>query len=459
MGGAHWNKAEGWLTDARLDDWHGVEAVHGSVVSLTLPDNNLTGELPDALAELTHLERLDLRWNAIGGDIPESVGRLLKAEEVLLSGNDLTGSIPASIGSMPTLKRLDLSYNGLTGEIPATLGKLRSLRSIGLQHNRLSGAIPQSMGNIGTLQRVIVNNNDLYGPVPSGFGGIDGLHLNVSANTVELSDTDFMKGAMLVSSPKSAQSLYGVDVLNETTGLLEEGHTREFITDVMRAIEVRDGFLHLHTKILPDTVEAQQVQALIDGMNQRLEQQGDTIESVNDLERALELYSPGTLEVPHPEGDGEFHSEPDVSGHSETETVVATSKRFGGPGFAAGGANCRWNIQYPHPTYRNNVRSIVGKISGSCWRVYGPNDLTYRLRIDLARWYDWLLFRDWIVVKTSGPHTRRTEPSRWSDREVSMACRDGKYRVQSRMYITSRSLGSYRPYPGQRRGGSRDIEC
>lgn len=221
MGGAHWNQAEGWMTDAHLDDWHGVEVVNGQVVSLTLPDNNLTGELPEALAKLAHLQRLDLRWNAIGGDIPESLARLLKAEEVLLSGNDLTGSIPASIGSMPALKRLDLSYNGLTGEIPAALGKLSSLRSIGLQHNRLSGAIPQSMGNIGTLQRVIVSSNDLYGSIPSGFGGIDGFHLNVAANTIKLSGADSMKGVKIVSGPKSATTLYGVDVLNETTKFLE----------------------------------------------------------------------------------------------------------------------------------------------------------------------------------------------------------------------------------------------
>lgn len=227
----------------------------------------------------------------------------------------------------------------------------------------------------------------------------------------------------------------------------------------MRAIEVRDGFLYLHTKILPDTVDARKVQVLIDGMNQRLEQEGETIETVNDLERVFELYSPGTLEVPYPEENGGFKSEPDVSRHSERGIGVVTQKRFGGTGRTAGGANCDRNIQYPHPTYRNNVRSIVGKYSGSCWVVFGPHDLTYRLRLDLARWYDYFFFRDWVVMKTSGPHTRRDEPSRWSNVEVVMPCSDGKYRVQSRMYISSASLGNYRPHPGHKKGGSRDIEC
>ncbi len=458
MGGTHWDQAEGWLTEFRLDDWHGVEVAHGHVVSLALPDNNLTGELTDALAKLTHLERLDLRWNAIGGDIPESLSWLLKAKEVLLSGNNLTGAIPEAIGSMPALTRLDLSYNGLTGEIPAALGELNSLRSIGLQHNRLSGAIPQSMGNIGTLQRVIVNNNDLYGSLPSGFGDIDGLHLNLAGNAIERAGTD-IKGATIAITRKSARSLYGVDVLGETTRIMHGDHASDFITDVMRAIEVRDGFLYLHTAILPDTVDAQEVQALIDGMNQRLEREGETIQSVSDLERVLELYSPGTVEIPDPDGTGGFHFEPDALAPSDKGIGAIEAKRFGGPNQQRGGADCTRNIQHPHATYRNNIRTIVGKYNGRCWVVYGPTDLTYSLRLDLARWYQTWFLSDWVVMWSRGPFVRNSDPSVWSNQEVDMFCRDGKYRVQSRMYVTSASLGNYRPYPGHNHGGSRNIEC
>ena len=298
MGGTHWDQAKGWLPEADLDDWHGVEVAQGHVVSLILPDNNLTGELPDALAKLTHLERLDLRWNTIGGDIPESLSWLLKAEEVLLSSNNLTGTIPEAMGSMPALTRLDLSYNRLTGEIPAALGELNSLRSIGLQHNRLSGAIPQSMGNIGTLQRVIVNNNDLYGSLPPGFGEIDGLHLNISDNQIRRPGADFAKGAVSVVSGKSAETLYGVDVFDETTNVIGDDDARAFMTEVLRAIEVRDGFLYLHEKVLPKSIEADRVRELVDGMNGRLVEEGETIQSVNDLDRVLELYSPGTIDVP-----------------------------------------------------------------------------------------------------------------------------------------------------------------
>ena len=116
----------------------------------------------------------------------------------------------------------------------------------------------------------------------------------------------------------------------------------------------------------------------------------------------------------------------------------------------------------PHPTYRNGIRSIVGKFSGSCWVAYGPYDLSYTLYLDLARWFETWFFSDWVVMRVSRPHRRGPEdPATWSDSsaQADMPCRDGKYRIQSRMYIRSASLGIYTPYPGHKRGGSRNIEC
>lgn len=66
-GGDHWTNHEGWLGPAGTEcDWHGVECWSRrntkprQVTGLDLGENNLEGSIPPDLAQLTHLERLDL---------------------------------------------------------------------------------------------------------------------------------------------------------------------------------------------------------------------------------------------------------------------------------------------------------------------------------------------------------------------------------------------------------------
>ncbi|CAN0304960.1 unnamed protein product [Scytosiphon promiscuus] len=66
-GGSSWLYSESWNTDADLSLWHGVEAVDGRVVSLSLPSNNLRGEVPRELGQLTALTNLNLQSNRLTG--------------------------------------------------------------------------------------------------------------------------------------------------------------------------------------------------------------------------------------------------------------------------------------------------------------------------------------------------------------------------------------------------------
>lgn len=298
MGGTLWENSSGWLTDAPLDDWHGVDEVGGRVVALELPDNGLVGELPSAIAALDQLNTLDLRWNAILGAIPESLGSMASLETLLLSGNQLTGAIPRQWGSEGRLRRLDLSYNGLIGEIPETLGNLASLQSMGLGHNDLTGSIPNSLARIKTLKRVIANNNRLYGSLPNAFAKSKDMHLNVKENHIDQPLTHATKGDVVVISGKSAKALHGVDFLDETTLVVEDERASAFITEVMRAIEVRDGFLHLNGKVLPRSVDAELVQELIHGMNGRLVEKGETNEGSATWSGCSSFTAVGALPYP-----------------------------------------------------------------------------------------------------------------------------------------------------------------
>ncbi|XVF57805.1 hypothetical protein PTKIN_Ptkin07bG0011700 [Pterospermum kingtungense] len=88
------------------------------VNSINLASNNLSGDFPDELANLSRLGTLNLSMNQLTGKIPPAIGRLQWLETLDLSTNQLSGIIPPSMVSMTSLNHLNLSYNHLSGKIP-----------------------------------------------------------------------------------------------------------------------------------------------------------------------------------------------------------------------------------------------------------------------------------------------------------------------------------------------------
>lgn len=81
-------------------------------------NNNLNGEIPQNLNNMTYLKLLNLRGNHLTGKIPDELGDLSGLQTLDLSENSLDGSIPNSLGNMTQLSKLNLSSNNLSGEIP-----------------------------------------------------------------------------------------------------------------------------------------------------------------------------------------------------------------------------------------------------------------------------------------------------------------------------------------------------
>ncbi|KAK9901473.1 hypothetical protein M0R45_002104 [Rubus argutus] len=84
-----------------------------------LSSNNLRGEIPEEMTNLTALGSLNLSHNHLTGKIPEGIGSLQRLETLDLSSNHLWGSIPSSMTSMTSLSNLNLSFNNLSGQIPS----------------------------------------------------------------------------------------------------------------------------------------------------------------------------------------------------------------------------------------------------------------------------------------------------------------------------------------------------
>ena len=175
-GGSGWTNSSGWLTEAPLRRWFGVEVnAQGRVVGLELRYNALSGSIPQELGSLSSLRRLHLGGNALSGEIPPELGSLATLERLDLNGNALSGEIPPEFGDLANLERLYLWGNALTGEIPPELGGLANLEQLYLARNSLSGEIPPELGSLSNLWSLYLGENELAGPIPPELGSLSNL--------------------------------------------------------------------------------------------------------------------------------------------------------------------------------------------------------------------------------------------------------------------------------------------
>ncbi len=177
-GGADWTNNTNWLSNEPLSEWHRVETDEdGRVTALRLVANELSGEIPAELANLTNLQVLSLSKNTLSGEIPAELGNLTNLQILSLSANTLSGEIPEELANLANLRRLDLLQNGLSGEIPAELGNLANLEWLYLHSNELSGEIPAELGDLANLQYLYLSENELTGEIPAELGNLTNLQL------------------------------------------------------------------------------------------------------------------------------------------------------------------------------------------------------------------------------------------------------------------------------------------
>ena len=95
-----------------------------------------------------------------------------------LYSNQLTGEIPIEIGNLTNLTYLDLQMNELTGEIPSEIGSLVNLYLLHLNENNFYGMIPPNLCDLSIdwdgiwsdyyqIPFFNIDNNNLCSPYPS----------------------------------------------------------------------------------------------------------------------------------------------------------------------------------------------------------------------------------------------------------------------------------------------------
>lgn len=232
--GDEWKNNSGWKgNNEEFDDfsaygsegtWFGVTTADGHVTKIYTRSNDLRGNLPPGLANLTQLEELVIENESnLSGKIPPELGHLADLKTLIIEGTMITGGIhpllgnlekleklvirnrvisvnlprhsdhdtresmrieemlkykvthlsgpiPPELGNLVQLKTLDLEGNNLSGSIPGTLGKLSQLEILNLGKNQLSGSIPMELGNLGNLHTLLLGFNQLTGFIPPHLG-------------------------------------------------------------------------------------------------------------------------------------------------------------------------------------------------------------------------------------------------------------------------------------------------
>ena len=199
--GPSWANNTGWLSDAPIGEWHGIETDdNGRVVGVDLRENSLSGTIPGDLGNLTSLRWLFLNneeysclefpcratsptANRLTGSIPPELGQLTNLERLYLALNPLTGEIPSELAGLGRLKDLGLWVSQLSGEIPSWLGDLVDVEILNLAVNNFSGPIPVELGNLAHLTHLELSVNQLTGTIPASLGNLSRLdHLGLNSN-------------------------------------------------------------------------------------------------------------------------------------------------------------------------------------------------------------------------------------------------------------------------------------
>uniref|UniRef100_A0A0E0ACT2 Protein kinase domain-containing protein n=1 Tax=Oryza glumipatula TaxID=40148 RepID=A0A0E0ACT2_9ORYZ len=136
-------------TDEQLNIMKGVGYDHRKGI-ITMNAANLGGQL-GGLGNFTSIVTINLSNNKIGGTIPEDLPVTL--QHMSLNDNQLNGQLPDAFGSLTGLVNLDISSNNLTGVLPPSMKNLSSLTTLNIENNLFSGPVPPKLQSIPNFKK------------------------------------------------------------------------------------------------------------------------------------------------------------------------------------------------------------------------------------------------------------------------------------------------------------------
>ncbi|XP_010906523.1 LRR receptor-like serine/threonine-protein kinase GHR1 [Elaeis guineensis] len=190
------------------------------LVKLSMANNNLSGRLPDNVAEFKSLKYLDISSNAFSGELPQDIGKLRSLLNLSLAWNNFSGPLPDSIGGLASIQSLDLSHNSVSGPLPLSLKSLRNLVSLNLSDNAFTEKILTGLERMSNLESLDLSWNQLDGGIDWNFLMDSSIvHVDFSGNLLTCSNPKELKFLSDISDAVKYLNLSN----NRLTGSLIEG--------------------------------------------------------------------------------------------------------------------------------------------------------------------------------------------------------------------------------------------
>ena len=103
--GDNWKNNTNWCSDKPLDEWYGIETRgYPYVYFLMLHFNDLKGTLPKGfLTKIGPCNDVSLSTNQLSGQLPEDIADNLSVQQLHFSNNNYTGTLPAKVFKLPYL--------------------------------------------------------------------------------------------------------------------------------------------------------------------------------------------------------------------------------------------------------------------------------------------------------------------------------------------------------------------
>ncbi|XP_062076465.1 receptor-like protein EIX1 [Humulus lupulus] len=208
----------------------------GSLKELTYLDlaDNEINSLPDFIGSLKELTYLDLARNNISV-VPDFIGSLKELTYLNLAGNNIS-AVPKFIGSLKELTYLDLAWNNINA-VPKFIGSLKELTYLGLAGNPITGIIPPQLGNLTKLQTLDLSSTSQM----SNYEWIS--HLT-SLETLTLSEVNFSVAGL--QSFKGAPFLSSLSISNcllPKVDISFLSHTNDSF-HFLQSLELYDNYIH-----------------------------------------------------------------------------------------------------------------------------------------------------------------------------------------------------------------------